>query len=238
MKDLRNQQLARVLVQYSVNVQPGDRVAIGCSGSMIAGMPLLAEIMREVLRAGGHPHFSVGQTVTEEFGFIFFKEATDEQLSYVDPFAEMVAREFQCEITVLSKTNIRCLSNVDGARRAIRARAYSDLNESFLDRASKGDVRWVVACQPTSSYAQEAHMSLEEYEDFVYAATLADTDDPVSGWEAVRQSHLRLVDWLAGKRNVQVKGKHVDLSFSIEGRTFVSDHGHFNMPTVRSSPVL
>ena len=73
-------------------------------------------------------------------------------------------------------------------------------------------------------------MSLEEYEDFVYSSMLVDTEDPVSLWEEIGRKQKRLVEWLAGRKTVQVKGKHVDLNFSIEGRTFISCDGHYNMP--------
>ena len=52
MPDERVVKLARVLVQYSCPVMPGNLVAIY---GMPPGEPLLREVYREVLRAGGHP---------------------------------------------------------------------------------------------------------------------------------------------------------------------------------------
>lgn len=48
----------------------------------------------------------------------------------------------------------------------------------FMQRLSTGDIRWVGTQYPCTAFAQEADMSLREYEDFVYAATYADREDP------------------------------------------------------------
>lgn len=230
MFDPRVRNLARLLVGYSANVQPEDLVSIGCYGSLAESMPVMVEVVRETLRAGGHPHFQLDQVATEEFGNIFFAEASLGQLGHVDPFAEMVAREFQCEIVFLCEGNSRRFSRVDPERRVARSRGYSQVVETYFDRASRGDLRWVFAGVPTQSYAQDAEMSLEEYEDFVYSAAFADTEDPVSAWEGMGRRQAHIVDWLAGKRKVEVKGQHIDLSFQIEGRKFINDAGRNNMP--------
>jgi aminopeptidase len=228
--DPRARNLARLLVRYSVNVQPEDRVSIGCYGSLVAAMPLMVETVREVLKAGAHPHFQLDQVTTEEFGNVFFAEATPAQIAHVDPFAEMVAREFQCEIIFVCESNSRRFSRVDPERRVTRSRAYSKVTETYFERAGRGALRWVAAGVPTQSYAQDAEMSLEDYEDFVFSAAFADTEDPVSAWEEMGRRQARIVDWLAGKKHVDVKGEHIDLSFQIEGRKFINDAGRANMP--------
>jgi aminopeptidase len=58
----------------------------------------------------------------------------------------------------------------------------------------------------------------------------ADTEDPISVWEDIGRKQKGLVDWLGGRKTVQVRSKHVDLSLSIEGRTFINCDGHVNMP--------
>ena len=74
-------------------------------------------------------------------------------------------------------------------------------------------------------------MSLSEYEDFVYAATFADQPDPVACWRNIYTTQQRLVEWLKGKRQVIVRGPNIDLTLSIEGRTFVNSDGKHNMPS-------
>ncbi len=100
-----------------------------------------------------------------------------------------------------------------------------------MQRAAAGDFRWVLTLFPCAAYAQEAEMSLREYEDFVYAATAADQPNPVAHWQRTHDRQQRLVDWLQGKEQVTVQGPNVDLRLSIAGRTFMNSDGRRNMPS-------
>ena len=100
-----------------------------------------------------------------------------------------------------------------------------------MQRAAAGQLRWALTQYPCPAYAQEADMSLREYEDFVYAATFADQPDPIKCWRDIHDSQQRLVDWLKGKRQVTVRGPHIDMALSIAGRTFINSDGKRNMPS-------
>jgi aminopeptidase len=82
-------------------------------------------------------------------------------------------------------------------------------------------------------------MSLTEFEDYVYSTTYADVDDPVGEWNKYHDYHARLIDWLAGKKEVIIKGPNVDLKLSIKGRRFLNADGTKNMPSgeIFTSPV-
>jgi aminopeptidase len=225
MPDPRVAKLARVLVNYCVAVQPGQLVAI--HGLPIA-QPLLKEIYREVLRAGGNPYLFAGLDGVEE---LFLSEASDEQLQHVSKVSEMIANDFDARIAVLSSSNTRNLSKLDPERQQIWARAHTDIMETTMRRSAAKEMNWVGTMYPTAAYAQDAEMSLEEFEDYVYATTYADTEDPEAEWLAFHEMQQRLVDWLDGKKLVEVKGPHVEMSLSIEGRIFWNSAGRKNMPS-------
>jgi aminopeptidase len=239
MIDPRLRKLAQLLVRYCAKVRPGDRVGIMPYGSVASALSLQAELVREVLKSEGHPHPYVIPALVDEFDYVFFSAAADAQLRQPDRIFELVTKEFDCDIAILCETNTRRLSQVDAERQVIRRRAHSDLIRLYFDRAARGELRWVLAPYPTPAYAQDAEMSLEEYENFVFSSVFADTDDPISLWEEFGRKQEGLVDWLEGRKTVQVRGKHVDLSFSIEGRTFMNCDGHLNMPDgeICTSPV-
>ncbi len=48
-------------------------------------------------------------------------------------------------------------------------------------------------------------MSLMDYEDFVYGATFVDQEDPVAAWQQVHDEQQRMVDWMAGKKQVTIQ---------------------------------
>lgn len=232
MADPRVVNLAKILVQYSTKVRPKDEVAIF---SQPAGFPLVQEIYREVIRAGGYPYIHLGllrsHVELEGLDYVLFTEGSEDQIKHVNRFEEIVRSEFDVMITLYSSTNTRVLSNVEPRKQSLRARAYTDLRKTFFQRSSTGDLRWVLSMYPTRAYAQDAEMSLAEFESYVYSTTYADAENPVAEWQAVHDMQQGLVDWLTGKQHVEVKGPNIELTLSIEGRTFINSDGTHNIPS-------
>jgi len=80
--DPRVESLARVLVEYSNEIRPGDRVLIEAEP---AAEPLVRACFREILKAGGHPHLSIslaGLATLTGLDDIFLQHANDDQLDY------------------------------------------------------------------------------------------------------------------------------------------------------------
>ncbi|MDV7401714.1 aminopeptidase, partial [Arthrospira platensis SPKY1] len=95
-------------------------------------------------------------------------------------------------------------------------------------------------CQfPTQAAAQEAGMSLEEYEHFVYNACKLFDPDPVASWLEVRKTQQQIVDLLNQRSKVQYKGNDIDISFQTKGRIWMNSDGQTNMPSgeVYTSPI-
>ena len=222
--DLRIEKLAETLVDYSVAVREGDRVLI--NGSSLAE-PLLKEIYARVLQAGGHPMMMLSLPGAEE---IFFRHASDEQLKHVPKPLELVIETYDVRISVLADSNTKALSNVDADKLVMQQRARIDLMSTFMRRSASGELRWTVAPFPTNAFAQDAEMSLSEYDDFVYGACLPDLDDPVGYWQRFSARQAKIITRLEGKTKVHVTGPGTDLHLSIAGREFMNCDGHFNMP--------
>jgi aminopeptidase len=144
---------------------------------------------------------------------------------------KLVQETFECRIGIRGANNTRAMSAVDPQKQRQRQMAFRELMEISMRRSAAGEHRWVGTLFPTDAYAQEAHMSLGDLEDFVYAACHVDKDDPVAEWLNVSGEQQRLVDWLVGKEQVKVKGPSVDLTLSIAGRNFINSNGKRNMPS-------
>lgn len=225
MSDARMKRLAKVLVNYSTSVKKGDWV--GILGD-VATLPILREVFAEVVRAGGYPTvFLSDETMTR----MFAREADDDQINWLDPNMTQYIDKADVYIRVGSSVNTRAMTNISGARMQKIASARRGWLDTRLNRAAKGEFRWVGTWYPTDSSAQEANMSLEEYEDFIYGATFCDKEDPVAEWDAMSDMQQGKVDWLVGKKQVVLKGPNIDLSLSIAGRTFINSDGRHNMPS-------
>jgi aminopeptidase len=95
---------------------------------------------------------------------------------------------------------------------------------------SAGDLRYVVTLYPTQAAAQDAEMSLSEYEDFVFRAGLLDRDDPRGEWEARGRAYAGLAASLGERKEIRVVGDGTDLTLGVEGRSWIPCDGRENFP--------
>ncbi|MFW5941026.1 MAG: aminopeptidase [Chloroflexota bacterium] len=225
MTDPRVEKLAHLLVNYCIGVEPGQRILL--SGPSVA-LPLIGETYREIIRAGGHPLVNWNEEV---FAEILLKEGNQEQLEHVPEPLCHVYENYDGLISIRAALNTRALSNVDSRKQQLRQSAMRGLMKLTMERSAAGDLDWVGTLYPTHAQAQEADMSLSEFEAFVFRACYVDQDDPVAQWRRMSDRQQSLVDWLHGKKEVKVKGPNVDLSLSIEERTFINSDGKRNMPS-------
>jgi aminopeptidase len=222
--DIRVDKLADLLVNYSLAVKMGENVVI--EGNTLSE-PLVKMVYAKVLQAGGNPLLMIQPTSAEE---IYYKYASNEQLQHVPPPEKLIVETYDARIVVWGIENTRALTSVDPAKTVLRRRSRRDITKTFLKRAASGELAWVGALFPTNAPAQDAEMSLSEYEDFVYAACMPDMDDPIGYWKRFSKKQQKIVNWLKGKNRIRVIGPETDLSFSIEGRRFINCDGHENMP--------
>ena len=233
MPDSRMQKLADVLVNYSTKVKQGDWVHINAS---YLALPLAKEVMSSVLKAGGNPSVAL-ESPDMVAGYI--AEGNEEQLRWTPPLDMHIIEKVDVWIIIEAPENTRAMTNIDPERQQMRNSAYAEWMDIYMKRSASGELRWVMTNYPCQALAQDAEMSLGEYEDFVYAATFADQGDAVKRWQEIFEEQEKLIKWLAGKKTVTIRGPHVDLSMSIEGRSFVNSSGDQNMPSgeIFTSPV-
>ncbi len=225
MSDPRIKKLADLLVNYSVKVQPGQWVLIN---SHVIAEPLANEVLRAVLEAGGLPQIILSSDDLVETGFRY---SNNEQLSWISPVVKTLYEEVDVLIALRAFENTKYLANIDPKKQQVQAQARQELMQTYMKRAASGDLKWTLTQYPCPAYAQDADMSLSEYQDFVHSATYTDQDDPVSEWERIHDEQQVVVDWLNGKKEVTLKSPNVDLTLSVEGRTFINSDGTNNMPS-------
>ena len=229
MADSRVTKFANVLVQHSARVVAGDRILLE---GTTAAEPLLRELYIQILEKGGNPHLMVALPGTMPFSQdeMYLTYAKDTQLDFVPTFYKMAYEQFEGRIRIHSATNTKGTSNIDPAKIQRRGKATSVITEAQFRRGGAGEFKWVTTLYPTEAYAQDANMSLKEYEDFVFGAVHTNEDDPIAFWKSVEQKQQSAVDFMKGKNQVILRGPNVDLTLSVKGRTFMNSFGTFNMP--------
>ncbi len=226
MPDPRFARLARLMVEYSTNIQRGDCVLLEAEP---VAAPLVLALFQCVLQAGGHPEVLITLPGQEE---LLLRHASEEQLDLPPILRSYAYENFESRIFIHSLSNTRELTNTDPARYARWRRSVGKVLQTQLDRGARGEFRWLTTLYPTPGYAQDAEMSLEEFEEFVFRAChVSDgTPNPVAYWQNARVEQQCAIERLAGHDVVEVHGPSCDLRFSIERRSFLNACGDHNMP--------
>ena len=229
MTDFCIEKFAKVLVEHSTRVKPGDRVLIEAT---TAAEPLIRELYIQILQKGGHPHPMIALPGMMPFSQdeLYLTYANDSQLDFVPTFYKLAYDQFEGRIRIHSATNTRGLTNIDPNKVQRRSKATGTITEAQMRRGGEGVFKWVTTLYPTEAYAQDASMSLKEYEDFVFGAVHAHEDDPIAYWKSTAVGQQKAIDFLADKGQVVLRGPNVDLTLSIKNRKFVNSTGTHNMP--------
>ena len=233
MTDIKLNRLANVLVNYSTRVKTGDWVHVNANWQ---ATPLVKEVVAYILKAGGNPSVSLESSDLNE---VFMAKAGDAQLQWMPPLDLHMIKNANVWIIIEAPENTRAMSGIDPARQELRNQAYAKWMEAYTKRSTSGELRWVTTNYPCQAFAQDAEMSLADYENFIYQSTFADQVDPVQYWRDIHDEQERLISWLAGKRMISIRGPQADISFSIAGRKFINSDGDQNMPSgeIFTSPV-
>lgn len=225
MRDSRLDRLADVLVRYSTRIRKGDLVAI--QSDPIA-FPLIEAVYEAALKAGGNVFWYAGSDALMD---TFLNNANDEQLRFVNPIALKMIESVDVRIAFWAETNTKSASRIDPERQAIASRARKPIFDTFMQRQASGALRWVGTLFPTPASAQDAEMSLRQYEDFVFRAGLLHLPDPVAAWEQIARTQQRVVDWLNVRKEVRFMSPNgTDLRVNVDGSTWINCCGESNFP--------
>jgi len=234
MSDPRVAKLADLLVNYSLRLQPGQLLRI--DAATVAG-PLVTEAYRAAMRAGANVRTRIE---VEGLDVIAVAESNDEQLVFVSEVDRVEVEQVQAVMTIWAERNTRALTQADPERVSRRIASRRELTKRFWERIDAGEATWVGTRFPTEAHAQDAEMSLPEYEDFVYAAChVREGEDPVKHWRAVSTELNARARELETVRELRIVGPDTDLRVGLEGRQWLAADGRLNMPDgeIFTSPV-
>jgi aminopeptidase len=219
MVDERVGKLARILVDYSIEAGEGDQVLV--SAEVGAG-PLIGALYARLLQVGATPVTQISLPGMQE---LFFEHAQELHYQEIPQVTRAIYEGVDAQIGIRAPSNTRALANVDPEKLQALQTRNKPLSEMTLEKD-----RWVLTLFPTEALAQEAHMSLSEYQEFAFEAMGLNEEDPVRYWSQMSAEQERLKARLEEAREIRIVGPETDLTLSVEGRTFVNSAGMRNMP--------
>lgn len=224
---------AELLIDYCLEIKAGERLYIRTS--MLAE-PLLRRVISYAWSKGAQVEYNMQmQGMSKEL----FANASDDLLQKVSPFHKMAMESFDAFLVIRAPYNLREDQGLPSDKLKMRSQAYKQINDLYFERTGNGQLKRSLCQFPTHASAQEAGMSLAEYEHFVFNACKLYDDDPMASWLEVRKEQQRIVDYLNKADQIAYKGPNIDIQFSTKGRTWINSDGRNNMPSgeVFSAPI-
>lgn len=216
---------ADLLINYCVELQPGEKLYLR---STTLAEPLIREVYRYAIQAGGVVEIDLD---FREKNRIFMTEANESQLNYVPNNYKLAMETFDAYIYIRAPFNLFEDQSIPRANSSIRSKAMQSLSKTYFERTATKALKRNLCQYPTLAAAQNAGMSLEEYEHFIYNACNLFAPDPKKEWLDRRKNQQKIVDLLNQKSNIHYKGEGIDISFSTKDRIWINSDGQTNMPS-------
>jgi len=219
VQDPRLGRLARLLVNFSCKVKPGDRVLISNTNTESL---LVRELVNAVYDAGGLPFVSLADKEIERSLLL---RCTEEQMKLRAKHELEQMKDMDCYIGFSSLRNQSAWKDVPGDRMDLYNRILFN-TVHIGQRVTK--TRWVVLRYPSPAMAQLAEMSEEAFENFYFDVCTMD-------YAAMSRAMDPLVELMQKTDRVRLVSPGTDLSFSVRGFPRSSATGAGTSRTARST---
>lgn len=210
---------ARLLTEYCLYVEPGERILITAD---LAALPLVQETMKAMYQAGAEPLLNLSypdqlRDTIEHVSDDVLASSPAAQIAHIEHIDGFLA--------LRAPGNPYFLDGVDRARLVAWQRRMRALMEHRRDK------KWSLTLYPTEAGAQGAQMALSDYEDFVFNAMFLNENDPAEAWRELGRNQQRWADRLTQANEVRIQADGTDLTLNIGGRSWVNSDGKRNMPS-------
>ncbi|WP_435361185.1 aminopeptidase [Haloarchaeobius sp. DFWS5] len=218
--DPRIERHADVIVNHSVAVEPGDKVLVAAPP---VAEDLVVAVHEKLGEIGARPTLSMRSSRAARA----FMRASDSDDFDLNEHSLAQMEETDVVILIGGSENTNEMSDVDPETLTAYGQVQHPIQEERLSK------RWVGTQFPAPGNAQEAEMSTEAYEDFVYRAVGKD-------WDEQREFQENMVEILDPADEVRIKSRDTtDIRMSVKGMVTANDYGELNLPggEVYTAPV-
>lgn len=214
--------IADIMIHYSVELKKGEKILL--IGYGFEAYPLIKELYREAVKAGA---IKIDVRFPQsELSRIFYEEADEKQLKYLDPLEKKTADNYDAMIQIVADENPFEMSQIDHKKIVMAQKARKPVSDILHEK------KWCLFYYPSRSYAQTAKKPMEEWENFVLDATIKD-------WKKEQQMQRKFIKLMEKVKHIRITGEETDLELSIDGQKWKECCGKRNLPDgeIFTSPV-
>lgn len=214
MMDPRYNDLAKMIVNYSTALKRGEKILL----ESIGGDPqMVVALVRAVQARGGIPLVTMKEPVVMRE---LLKGATKESIQAIAGCERHRMKKMDAYVGLRSGSNIYEMSDVPPAKMKLYSAHW--MKPVHL-KVRVPSTKWVVMRFPTPSMAQQASMSTEAFEDFYFKVCTLD-------YRSLSKAMNPLVRRMNRAKEVHIKGRGTDVTFSLKGMPAVKCDGKMNIP--------
>lgn len=224
MRDQRVDTLARILVQHSTRVQPGENVYIEAFD--MPDTQLVERLIEEVSSQGGVPYVSwknnaILRTLLRTGPTMSLTLAGETELNLM--------QKMQAYIGIRGTNNTEEFQDISPDKMKLYQQEWWH-KVHLTTRVPK--TKWVVLRYPTASMAQSANMSTQAFEDFYFRVCTCD-------YPALEVSQQPLKLRMENANHIRLVAPGTDISFRKEKIPVIPCFGRRNIPDgeIFTSPV-
>ena len=209
--DPRVREHAEIIVDHSTAVQPDDEV-------VIRGHPVAEDLMVAIAELCGERGANISVRASSSRVDRAYRKAIDAEDISISEVSLAGVKEADVAIGIRADANTFETSDVDPEKNSVMAKVNKEIQDIMMDK------RWLGTQYPAPANAQDAEMSTDAYENFVWDAIIKD-------WDAVREHQQQLVEILDPGDEVHiVSGDSTDIRMSIDGNPTQNDYAEHNLP--------
>ena len=215
MTDPRVAAYANLIVEHSLDVQPGWQVLVRTTP---LARPLHAEVVRQIARRGA---YAISRLSWSEWpvDLNWARHAPDELVGQLPPADLALIEQMDARVTIIAPENMRQEADLSAERMALVRKA----RRPFFQRSMNDEIPWVGCQWPTPALAQEAGMTTDAFSELLFAAVLQD-------WKALGKRMRAWCDRFDAASEVRITGAGTDLRLSLAGRQGAVSTGYHNLP--------
>ncbi len=215
MSDDNMTTLSRNLVNYSVSLQPGEKLYIELQGPET--LEFARALVTETTRAGGIPYWYYNDEYLQRRWLL---NCSEDQVKEFGQFHKKIMKEADAYISIRGIENRFQLADV--SRERMKWHNHHFYKPVHLEERVK-NTKWCVLRYPNNAMAQMAETSQEEFERFYYSVCNLD-------YAKMSEAMDPLVSLMEKTDKVHVVSPGTDLTFSIKDIPVVKCDGKFNIP--------
>ena len=211
--DKRLDELGRSLINWSLKMQPGEKLMIAMYETET--YPLALACYKECIKAGGYPQI---QFMSEELKHAVLSYGNESQISWVPEIEKYGMEWADCYLGLRGAFNLNECFDIPGEKVAKYQKAMG-----VISGMRWKNTRWGLVRVPNERFAQQANVSYEYMMDMFFNACGIDWAEHIKSWQ-------RVADILDKGNHLRLLSEDTDFEFDYGGEKWIVADNTTNIP--------